>query len=145
MHKKFEDILNSGETLYYRNVGDSMYPLIVQDRTLLKISPKSNERLKKWDIPLYKRDNGQYVLHRIVKVKKDEYYLRGDNRIYTEKGIEDRHIIGVLTAIIEDGKEINISPESQRMYILSLYMKYPFKYLNTRFNNLIRKIKKKHI
>ena len=65
MTKKFEDIINEQGQLVYTNVGDSMYPLI-KPRDLLVIK-KVTAPLKKNDIPLYKRDSGQYVLHRIVK------------------------------------------------------------------------------
>ena len=60
--------------------------------------------LKVGDVPLYKRDSGQYVLHRIVKIKRGEYTMKGDNRTALEKGITDRHIIGVLTGIVRNGK-----------------------------------------
>ena len=50
--------------MIYTNVGDSMYPTI-QPRDLLVIEAVSGP-LKVGDVPLYKRDSGQYVLHRIV-------------------------------------------------------------------------------
>ena len=65
----FEEILARDGRLFYTNVGDSMMPLIKQGRDLLVIE-KTAGKLKKYDIPLYKRDNGQYVLHRILKVRK---------------------------------------------------------------------------
>ena len=99
----FEDILNTKGELIYTNVGDSMFPLI-QPRDLLIIKKWDGAPLKKYDIPLYKRDSGQYVLHRIVKIKRGEYTMKGDNRTALEKGITDRHIIGVLTGIVRNGK-----------------------------------------
>ena len=67
---------------------------------------KPTGRLKKYDVPLYRRDSGQYVLHRILKVRKDDYVICGDNRWRRETGITDQHILGVLTAIVRDGKTI---------------------------------------
>ena len=64
----FEEILESGQPLVYTNVGDSMEPLIRQGRDLLVIR-KNDREWRKYDIPLYRRDNGQYVLHRILKVR----------------------------------------------------------------------------
>lgn len=109
----FEEILKERGELIYTNVGDSMYPLI-QPRDLLVIK-RCNGHLKRLDIPLYKRDNGQYVLHRIVKVHAGEYVMCGDNRVDVEYGITDRHIIGVLTDVIRNGKTISVnSPENRR-------------------------------
>ena len=114
MTKKFEDIINGQGKLIYTNVGDSMYPLI-KPRDLLVIK-KVTEPLKKNDIPLYKRDSGQYVLHRIVKIKNGEYYMCGDNRYSVERGITGRHIIGVLTDIIRDGRTIPVNSGEYKSY-----------------------------
>ena len=111
----FEEILARDGQLVYTNVGDSMLPLIRQGRDLLVIKPKTG-RLKKYDIPLYRRDSGQYVLHRILKVRPDDYVICGDNRWSREYGITDRHVVGVLTAIIRDGQEIPMTDWRLRLY-----------------------------
>ena len=111
----FEEVLARDGRLVYSNVGDSMRPLIRQGRDLLVIEPP-NGRLKRLDVPLYKRDSGQYVLHRILKVRPDDYVICGDNRWSREYGITDRHIVGVLTAIIRDGKEIPMTDWRLRLY-----------------------------
>ena len=113
----FRSELQKHGSIIYTNVGDSMMPLIKQGRDVLIISKKPNSRLKKYDIPLYQRDSGQYVLHRILKVRKNDYVICGDNRSHTETGISDRHIIGVLTGIIRNGKEIPLSSVKYRMYV----------------------------
>ena len=112
----FEEQLASHGILIYTNRGDSMMPLIKQDRDLLVIEPVKG-RLKKYDVPLYKRDSGQYVLHRILKVRKHDYVLCDDNRWNKEYGIQDRHIIGVLTAVIRSGKEISVKDRKYRLYV----------------------------
>ena len=113
---RFEDVIERDGRLIYTNVGDSMRPLIRQDRDILIIE-KPNGRLKKYDVPLYKRDSGQYVLHRILKVRERDYVICGDNRYSKEYGITDRHIIGVLTAVVRDGKEIPITDWRYRLYV----------------------------
>ncbi len=110
----FEEVLAEKGTLIYTNVGDSMYPLI-KPRDLLVIK-RPELPLKRLDIPLYKRDSGQYVLHRILKVRKDDYLICGDNRVGTESGITDRHIIGVLTDIIRNGETISVYSTKNRIY-----------------------------
>lgn len=93
-----------------------MLPLIRQDKDLVLISKKPEGRLRKYDVPLYKRDSGQYVLHRVLKVRKNDYVLCGDNRRHRETGISDRHIIGVLTAVVRDGKKLPTSSLRYRLY-----------------------------
>lgn len=113
---RFEDVIDRDGKLIYTNVGDSMRPLIRQDRDILIIE-KPQGRLKKYDVPLYKRDSGQYVLHRVLKVRENDYVICGDNRYSKEYGITDRHIIGVLTAVVRDGKEIPITDWRYRLYV----------------------------
>ena len=74
----FEEQLAQNGRLIYTNKGSSMLPLIREGRDLLIIEPVHG-RLKKYDVPLYKRDSGQYVLHRILKVRSDDYVICGDN------------------------------------------------------------------
>ena len=112
----FRSELKRHGKIIYTNVGDSMTPLIRQGRDVLIISKKPNGRLKKYDIPLYQRDSGQYVLHRILKVRKKDYVICGDNRWHTETGITDKHIIGVLTGIIRNGQEISLSSLNYKIY-----------------------------
>lgn len=102
MNKKFEDVIAEQGRLIYTNVGDSMFPIIREGDLLVIEAIK--EPLKVGDVPLYKRDNGQYVMHRIVGMDRGKYEMKGDNRSVSEKGIEDRHMIGILTGIVRNGK-----------------------------------------
>ncbi len=112
----FEEEIERTGKLVYTNVGDSMMPLIKQGRDLLIIE-KPDGRLKRYDIPLYKRDSGQYVLHRVLKVRENDYVICGDNRYCKEYGITDRHIIGVLTSVVRDGKELDFGSFGYRLYV----------------------------
>ncbi|SEH88074.1 hypothetical protein SAMN02910265_03176 [Ruminococcus flavefaciens] len=112
----FEEQLAKNGKFIYTNKGDSMMPLIKQGSDLLIIEPVHG-RLKKYDVPLYKRDSGQYVLHRILKVRKNDYVICGDNRWIKEYGICDRHIIGVLTAVVRNGKEVSVHDRKYKLYV----------------------------
>ena len=112
----FEQVIAEKGKLVYTNVGDSMMPLIKQGRDLVVIK-KAEGRLKKYDVPLYKRDSGQYVLHRILKVRKDDYVLCGDNRYRREYGITDRHIIGVLGEVVRNGKTVGMNDFRYKLYV----------------------------
>ena len=139
MTKKFEDIINEQGQLVYTNVGDSMYPLI-KTRDLLVIK-KVTAPLKKNDIPLYKRDSGQYVLHRIVKIKNGEYYICGDNRAFIERGITDRHIIGVLTDIVREGRTIPVNSPEFKSYVKLLPLRRSIIRIKNKGGLLIKHLK----
>jgi phage repressor protein C with HTH and peptisase S24 domain len=139
MIKKFEDIINEQGQLVYTNVGDSMYPMI-KPRDLLVIK-KVTAPLKKNDIPLYKRDSGQYVLHRIVKIKNGEYYICGDNRAFIERGITDRHIIGVLTDIVREGRTIPVNSPEFKSYVKLLPLRRSIIRIKNKGGLLIKHLK----
>jgi len=121
----FEEQLNQNRKLIYTNVGDSMLPLIREHKDILIIErPKEWDnlpadgikKLSRLDIPLYKRDSGNYVLHRVLKVREHDYVICGDNRYHREYGISDRHVIGVLTAVVKNGREIPVNKGRYRIY-----------------------------
>ena len=53
----FEEEIAKNGRLIYTNVGDSMMPLLREKRDLLIIE-KAGGRLKKYDVPLYRRAGG---------------------------------------------------------------------------------------
>lgn len=88
--------------------GMSMFPLLRDKRDSVKLEP-IKENPKKRDIILYKRDNGQFVLHRIIKVQDDVYTLVGDNQHVKEYPIRRDQVLGVVTSIVRKGKEIDLN------------------------------------
>ena len=118
----FEEVIAEKGRLVYTNVGDSMYPLI-RPRDLLIIDAVTRP-LRLWDVPLYKRDSGQYVLHRIVKIKNGSYVMCGDNRCTLEYGITDRHIIGVLTGIVRDGRTLPVTMPEHKSILFRKIKRY---------------------
>ncbi len=138
----FEQVIEKTGRLIYTNKGDSMMPLIKEGRDILIIE-KPTYPLKKYDVPLYKRDSGQYVLHRIIQVRKDDYVTMGDNRINKEYGITDRHIIGVLKGINRSGKNISVDDTGYKLYVRLWYFIFPIRYIWVRSKNLFRIVKRK--
>jgi hypothetical protein len=67
-------------------------------------------------VVLFKR-NGKYILHRIIKVKKDGYDTAGDHNWWFEKDVIRNEIIGILTSIVRDGKEIKEDDPKYKTYV----------------------------
>jgi hypothetical protein len=129
--------LKENGRLIYSNRGVSMYPLIRQGKDLVVIEPVSG-RLKKYDVPLYKRSNDShvYVLHRIIKVRENDYVIRGDNCLKNEYGITDDQIVGVLTKVIrgssnknKKSREITNGDLTYKIYIRLCMINYPVRAL----------------
>lgn len=101
----FEELLEKDGYLVYTNVGVSMMPLLRQRRDIIEIRKKGTGRCKRYDAVLYKRGD-KYILHRILKVRPNDYVICGDHNIRKEYGITDAQILGVMTRVIRNGKSI---------------------------------------
>ena len=58
INSSFEEMIEKEGRLIYSSVGDSMLPLIREGRDIVIIG-RCSGRLKKYDVPLYRRDSGQ--------------------------------------------------------------------------------------
>lgn len=136
-YSTFEEQLSLHGEIMYKSVGDSMQPFIRQGRDMLIIR-RSEGSLKKYAVPLYKRNNGQYVLHRIHAVRRDGYVLCGDNRIALERGVTDGMIIGELHSIIRDGREISLDTFGYRLYCFYICDLYFIRWIFFKLKALLR-------
>ena len=117
MYVSFEELLKKDGYIIYTNVGHSMLPLLRQHRDIIEIHRKdSSTRCKRYDAVLYKRGD-KYILHRILKVRPNDYVICGDHNIWREYGITDEMILGVMTRVIRDGKPIYPTDCKYRLYV----------------------------
>ena len=109
---KFEEVLEKDNELFFTNVGYSMYPLIRQREDILHIV-KTND-YKRGDIILYKSDVDHYVLHRILKIKKDKITCAGDYNYFKDKPITHEQVLGLLISIKKkDGTVIDLAKDKK--------------------------------
>ena len=121
--------------------GTSMMPLL-RNRKDTVVLVKPYGRLSRFDIPLYKRDSGQYALHRVLKVCRDEYHICGDNQLAIEKGITDNHVIAVVSKIIRNGKTIDVKKSlSYKLYVFVWCRCFFVRYLILKFRGLCFRVK----
>ncbi len=106
--------IESGGTVHLPIKGTSMLPLLHQDRDFVQLHKCENAKID--DIIFYLRDNGQFVLHRIVGKNENGFILCGDNQWKKEFGIENRHIIAVVDKIERKNKVFDTSKLSYRIY-----------------------------
>lgn len=130
--KKIEDILKEEGVYVSITSGISMYPLLRDRKDTIVVRP-CRERLKKYDVPLY-RCGERYILHRILKVYPDHYVIRGDNCVQKEY-VADDQILGVLTQIYRNGKLVSTDDFCYRSYAKIWTLIYPLRYLYKRIRS----------
>lgn len=134
-----EDAFEKNTTFKIPITGTSMNPFLVEGRDYVLIK-KPEFPLEIGDIPLYRRDSGTFVLHRVVDKKDGGYIMCGDNQFLLEKGITDEHIIGVVCSICQDGKLFDVDDgeylKYKSKYIKNVKTRYPIRRLRYRLYRL---------
>jgi len=106
--------LAAGHNVKFSPRGISMLPMLRQGLDSVVFSPLP-EKLKKYDLPLYQRKNGKYVLHRIVKVG-ETYTCIGDNQFVLEPGLEHGQMIALVTAFSRGEKMHSVDEWGYKLY-----------------------------
>ena len=109
-----QEALAQGRSVRFSPKGVSMLPMLRQGKDSVVLSPMP-EKLRKYDIPLYRRENGKYVLHRVIAVG-DTYTCMGDNQFQPETGIRPDQVIGVVTAFCREDRQIRVENLGYRFY-----------------------------
>ena len=109
-----EEAFSNNQTFKMPVSGTSMLPFIDKTNYVVLAKPST---LKRNDMILYKRDNGQYVLHRIFRVKKDHLVLLGDNQVYKEYPIYEKQVIGKVVSVIKKDRVDNLDSLRYKTYL----------------------------
>ena len=121
--------------------GTSMNPLLYEKRDFVLIK-KPSFPLEIGDIPLYRRENGAFVLHRVVDKNESGYVRCGDNQFILELGITDENVIGVVSEMSIDGKLISVNDAQylrhKEKYVKNVGKRYPLRRLRYNLSRLIK-------
>lgn len=93
-----------GKTFSFTPFGVSMLPTIQGGKDTVTLTPC--DKPAKYDIVLYRRRNGQYVLHRIVGTMYKRFILCGDNQKTLEYPVPADSILAKVICI--DGAQGHI-------------------------------------
>ena len=133
-----------GKSVKFAPRGISMLPMIRQGIDTVTLAPIVKP-LKKYDIPLYRRDDGRYVLHRIVGVG-ETFVCMGDNQFTKESGLRNDQMIAVVTAFTRGEKEYSVNSFVYKLYCrVWHYSRFPRRVLRAVKGRIIRFLRKRRI
>ena len=133
--------LAAGRSVRFSPSGSSMLPMLREGVDSVVLSPLPS-KLKKYDLPLYQRTSGQYVLHRVVKAGQT-YTCIGDNQFYKETGLQHNQMIALVTVFSRNGKDFSTNHIFYRFYCHIWHYSRPVRHFISRaFHWLRRRIKK---
>lgn len=134
--------LDTAGVIVHTNKGTSMMPLLRENRDLMVIRKRGAGRFHKYDAVLFLRDDGEYVLHRILRVNPDSYWIVGDNCASGET-VREEQVLGILTEILRDGRTIRVTDKGYRIFVRIWCALFPLRSLWIRGTGLLRAIWKK--
>ena len=120
--------------------GVSMLPMLRQGKDAVELSPLP-QKLKKYDLPVYRYPSGKYVMHRVVAVREDHYLCLGDNT-YEYETIRHDQMIALVSAFRRGEKRISIESIPYRVYCRVWVFLYPLRKLAKRAKNFLRRLLK---
>ncbi len=116
MPKRIEDIIRERGFYITKTKGTSMYPLIKGDCSDVCIVRIDGD-IKKYDVVLYIRESGEYVMHRVLDIKDEGCVCCGDNQWELEYGVTRDMIIGRLDSWYKNGERHTVSDKSYLRYV----------------------------
>ena len=121
-----EQTLSEGKSVTFSPRGTSMLPMLRQKIDSVVLSPLP-PRLKKYDLPLYRRDDGKYVLHRVIGVG-ESYTCIGDNQFLLEPGVKHEQVLALVTAFYRGDRKWKVSSPTYRAYCVIWHYSRPLRH-----------------
>lgn len=107
--------LAAGQKVRFTPHGSSMWPMLRSGRDAVELSPLTQPP-KKYDLPLYRRPDGTYILHRIIRLEQQGYTCAGDGQLRSETGVSAAQMIALVTAFCRNGRWYPVTHPGYRLY-----------------------------
>lgn len=124
--------------------GISMLPMLRENRDTVILKPVEKPPVA-GDILLYRRANGQFVLHRVIRVTPEGYLISGDNQYELEK-VAPSQLLAVVGAFTRKGKTHTLQEPFYRLYtwawVKLFWLRKPYIKLRRKLGRIYRKIRK---
>ena len=134
-----QECLRNGQSVRFSPRGVSMMPMIRQGIDSVVLSP-APETLQKYDLPLYQREDGKYILHRIVGVGTT-YTCVGDNQFELETGVRREQILALVTGFYRGETFHSVNEPGYRLYCRLWHCSRPLRHFWRRGMNFLRRIR----
>ena len=141
------ELLKNGAIAFVPS-GNSMWP-ILKNRKQSVIAVKKTEKLRRFDVALYERDNGAFVLHRVMKSTDYGYVICGDSQFSLEK-VREEQVFGVMSGFYSGKKFVSCKDEKYAAKVEKWYgrptlrkIRLKFFYFRLRVKGFIKRVMNK--
>ena len=125
MEPVLREVLVAGGRFRITITGTSMMPTLRGGRDQVELA-LPDRPYRKYDLPLYKRNSGQFVLHRVISVAKDgSLSCCGDNQWTREPGLQQSQMLGLVVRICRNGREFPVEDRRYRLWVRFWVLVFP--------------------
>ena len=107
-----ENLLQQGFEVKLSVGGTSMFPYLL-NKEQVRIVGIAHHTLKTGDIVIFK-NNGHWIAHRLLSIKKHHYLIKGDFCINSDPPMQAKDIIGKVTGVYRRNKYIDFEKKSRQ-------------------------------
>lgn len=136
-----EEQINNGKAVRFQPGGTSMLPLLRPGVDTVELV-KAPATLKKYDLPLYMRVDGSFVLHRVVRVKDGRYIMCGDHQWRLETNVLPEQILAVAQGFFRGNRYISCKNIFYRIYCIIRTKALEIRVFASRVKRKIKNFKK---
>ncbi len=144
------ECMEAGSEVVLIVTGNSMRPLLASCRDQVVLKKCDVGTLQIGDVPLYRRADGQFVLHRIVDIGASTYTMCGDAQTEKEYGVPNNRILAVAVGFHRKGKYVACTDFWYKVYVrvwialrpvrpLLLKSMYLYKRITARIGKIFKK------
>lgn len=117
-----EEELAHGRPVQFRLKGNSMFPLLRNDKDEVILHPCQSDELLPMDVVLF-RYRGKHLLHRIIRREGSHLLLQGDGSYVDTEECTTDDVIGKVEAIVRPSGKIVSVDSRQWRWTSSLWRK----------------------
>ena len=108
-HNDYKTELERNGVLAFAPGGNSMWPTLKDKKqTVMIVKKQDGQRFNKYDVALYQRKDGSYVIHRIMEVLDNGYNFMGDSLLDLEF-VPETAVLGLMTGFNKGKKFIEVT------------------------------------
>lgn len=99
--------LNKNNVIAFVPGGVSMWPTLKHKGQSVIVERKT-QKLKRFDVAFYRRENGSYVLHRVMEATSDGYVMCGDSQFFLEN-VKEEQVFGIMIGFYRGKKYVDVN------------------------------------
>jgi signal peptidase len=108
LFESLKELIEDGQSVKMTVTGNSMLPFLMEGRDSVELSKCSFEDIKIDDMVLIQREDGAYVMHRVLRKENDHFYMVGDAQCWIEGPLKPEQLKAKITAIYHKNSRIDV-------------------------------------